>query len=312
MSLTRGSDLLYDIRDMNQEVLRSVEKTHRDLEAHDKSSHKPKEPEVQAHPSGNSQGRVDNSAQPANDTLSQGLRDMESMSKEIEHIRSLLTESRISSSPNPVPSSAPSTPALSRDISDFSVLSSSQETTASSVSSSQSNPQPGSHSAREVDILAEHPLLHFKENRVRLIEHTFNLSNAPPQFQFVVALLFIQRTSKSKHQLACQRASECLATYPTPEALSKAFPEDLVQYFIGIGLHNTKPDQLIKLAQGYVADPPQRGRLRSKSGVPQSEISHLPQIGKVSVEPWLVYWCGRTDVVTQDKTLLAYMALMRT
>ena len=125
------------------------------------------------------------------------------------------------------------------------------------------------------------------------------------QFQFLIAIIFTQRTSRQ--DLACQRASECLAAYPTPEALSQVLPEALSQYFGGIGLQKVKPPQLIKLAQAYVKDPPEQGRLRSKAGCPQSEISHLPQIGLSSVNAWLIYCCERVDIVTPDKILLEYM-----
>jgi endonuclease III len=135
-------------------------------------------------------------------------------------------------------------------------------------------------------------------------------SDAYVQFQFLIAMIFTQRAS-NRH-LACQRASECLAAYPTPEALSKASREALSRYFTGIGLHNVKPPQLIKLAQAYVKDPPEQGRLRSKDNYPESEISHLPQIGPSSINAWLVYCCERVDVVTEDKTLLGYMEHLRT
>lgn len=131
-------------------------------------------------------------------------------------------------------------------------------------------------------------------------------SNVPAQFQFLIATIFTQR-AENKHQLACQRASECLAAYPTPELLSKALPEALGQYFGGIGLQNQKPRYLISLAQAYIRDPPKKGRLRSKANCPRSEISHLPQIGPKAINSWLVYCCGRTDIDTLDKTLLGYI-----
>jgi hypothetical protein len=77
-------------------------------------------------------------------------------------------------------------------------------------------------------------------------------------------------------------------------------------------LQNVKPPQLIKLAQAYVKDPPKQGIVRSKAKCPPSEISHLPQIGPLSVDAWLVYCCGKTDIVTKDKTLLKYMEHMKT
>ncbi|KAF1965073.1 hypothetical protein BU23DRAFT_561405 [Bimuria novae-zelandiae CBS 107.79] len=246
------SDLIYDIRDTNREILRSVEKTNRNLETCDRSLHKV------------------------------------AQQSEVQHITDLLTETRIS----PSPTSIPSTPTLSREVSDISVIKSSQETTATSISSSSSIPLSVSQNARQADIVSRHPLLQFKGN----------------QFQFLVALIFIQRTNKQC--LACQRASECLVAYPTSEALSRASSEALSAYFGGIGLQNTKPLQLTKLAQAYLKDPPKQGRLRSKAKnpqCPQSEISHLPQIGQMSVNAWLVYCCERTDVVTDDKPLLEYM-----
>jgi endonuclease III len=136
-------------------------------------------------------------------------------------------------------------------------------------------------------------------------------SDVSLQFHFLVAIIFTQCASKQLH-LACQRASECLAAYPTPEALSKALPEDLIQYFGGIGRQRVKSPQLIKLAQAYVKDPPVPGRLRSGAKCPRSEISHLPQIGPVSVNAWLVYYCERMDIVTLDKTQLEYMEHLKT
>ncbi|KAF1955050.1 hypothetical protein CC80DRAFT_493395 [Byssothecium circinans] len=285
------SDLLYDIRDTSQEVLKSVEKTNRNLETHDRNFHKAtQQPEIQPETTNNSKGRVETSVQPASDASSEGLTDIKIVAKKLEHITNLLTETRISSSPT----SIPSTPALSREVSDISIINSSQETTASSISSSPGIPRSVSQNARQANIVSEHPLLQFKAN----------------QFHFLIAIIFTQRTNKQR--LACQRASECLAAYPTPEALSKASPEALSQYFGGIGLQKVKPPQLIKLAQAYVKDPPKQGRLRWKAKGPQSEISHLPQIGQLSVDAWLVYCCERTDIVTQDKTLLEYMEYLKT
>ncbi|EMD87218.1 hypothetical protein COCC4DRAFT_34436 [Bipolaris maydis ATCC 48331] len=279
------SDLLYDLHDMNQEVLKSVEKTSKNLETYDRQCYKVKQEfEVQSETTNNSSDRGESPAQLANDTSSQGLADIKIIAKELEHIKDLLAETKISSSPT----SLPSTPALSREVSDISVMSSSQETTASSISSSQTVPRSISQNAQQANITSKYPLLQFKDN----------------QFRFLVATIFIQRTTQ---HVACQRASECLAVYPTPEALSKASPEALEQYFIGIGLHKAKPPQLIKLAQAYIKDPPQQGRLRSKATCPQSEISHLPHIGPVSINVWLVYCCERVDIVTNDTKLLEYI-----
>ncbi|EUC36329.1 hypothetical protein COCCADRAFT_34322 [Bipolaris zeicola 26-R-13] len=170
------SDLLYDIRDMNQEVLRSVEKTSKNLETYDRNFHKVKQEfKVQTETMNDSDSREEASVQLANDISSRGLEDIKTIAKEPEHIKELLTETRISSSP----ASLQSTPVLSREASDFSVMSSSQETTASSISSSQSIPPSVRQNARKADMASKHPLLQFKDN----------------QFQFLVAIIFTQRTN---------------------------------------------------------------------------------------------------------------------
>lgn len=99
---------------------------------------------------------------------SEGLTDVKIVAKKLEHITDLLTESRISYSPI----SSPSTLALSREVSDISVMNSSQETTASNILSWRSNPWAVSQNARQANITSEHPLLQFKDNQVRLSVHT--------------------------------------------------------------------------------------------------------------------------------------------
>ncbi|KAH7396977.1 hypothetical protein DE146DRAFT_720617 [Phaeosphaeria sp. MPI-PUGE-AT-0046c] len=171
------SDLLYDIRDLNQEVLRSVEKTSRNLETHDRNSDKvTQNPEVQAEATNASGDRVKALVQLASDTPSEGLNDISIIAKKLEHIEGLLMETRISSSP----SSLPSTPALSYGVSDITVMNLSQGTTASNIPSSRSGPRSGSENARLATIASEHPLLRFKDD----------------QFQFLVAIIFTQRTIK--------------------------------------------------------------------------------------------------------------------
>lgn len=279
--LTLNSDLLYDIHDINKEVLRSVEKTNKDLETYDRKFQEiMQQPEVRIENTNESTKIVQASAELGSE-ISEGLTDIKIIEKELDNITDLLTEARISSSPI----SQSSTIALSCEGNDNSSLKSSQE------------------------ITSEHPLLQFKSNQVRLVCICICPSDLSLQFQFLIAIIFTQRT---KNQLrACQRASECLAAYPTPEAFAKALPGALSQYFSGLGLQNTKPLQLIKLAQAYIKNPPEQGRMRSKANCPQSEISHLPQIGQASVNSWLVYYCERTDITTEDETLVNYMEYLK-
>ncbi|KAF2177478.1 hypothetical protein K469DRAFT_732436 [Zopfia rhizophila CBS 207.26] len=122
------NDLLYNICDTNQEVLRSVKKINRNLETYNRNFHK---------------SRVETSVQLVSDILSEGLTDIKIMAKKLEHITDLLTEIRILS----LLTLILSTPALSREVSDISVMNSSQETTASSISSSPSIPWSVSQNA---------------------------------------------------------------------------------------------------------------------------------------------------------------------
>lgn len=127
-----------------------------------------KKSEVQEETTNNSRAKVEPLVRLASDISSEGLTDIEIVAKKLEHITDLLTETRISSSLT----SLPSTPALSREVSDLSVMNSSQETTASSITSSRSIPRSASQDARQANIASEHPLLQFKDNQVRLSAHT--------------------------------------------------------------------------------------------------------------------------------------------
>lgn len=153
---------------MNQEVLRSIENTSGNLETHDRNSHKVTQKSmVQEETTDNSRGKAEALVPPASDTSSEGLTNVEIAAKNLEHTTGLLMETGISSSP----ALLPSTPALSREVSDISVISSSQETTASSISSSQSIPPSVSQDAQKANIASKHPLLQFKDNQVRPSTH---------------------------------------------------------------------------------------------------------------------------------------------
>ncbi|KAF9735876.1 hypothetical protein PMIN01_05791 [Paraphaeosphaeria minitans] len=286
------SDIVYDIRATNQKILRTVEKTNKDLETHDRSIHNVAQRlQNQARTTNRTMHTIEHSVQQASDNSPEELTNIKLVEKQLERITELLTETKIS----PSPSSTPSTPALSPEVSDFSVVSS-QETIATSVTSSPSISRSVSQNPQPADITSKHPLLQFKEN----------------QFHFLVACIFTQRSRNQK--LACQRASECLAACPTPTALSQASEPFLSQYFGGIGLQNIKPPRLIALAQAYIGDPPIQGVLRSKpnrGSCPESDITHLPWIGEQSVKTWWVYCCERTDVATQEKPLLEYMGYLK-
>ncbi|KAF2442462.1 hypothetical protein P171DRAFT_364766 [Karstenula rhodostoma CBS 690.94] len=172
------SDLFYDICDTNQKILRTVEKTNIDLETHDKSVHNvAQQLHNQARTTNHTMDTIGQSVHLASDNSSEGLTNIKLVEKQLERITDLLTETKIS----PSPSSMPSTPALSREISDVSVVSS-QETTATSVMSSPSMSRSASRNPRAVDIKSEHPLLQFKNT----------------QFHFLVACIFTQRSRSQK------------------------------------------------------------------------------------------------------------------
>jgi hypothetical protein len=109
-------------------------------------------------------GKIQHTVQMASDNSSEGLTNIKIVEQQLERITDLLTETKIS----PSSSSVPPTPALSREVSDISAVSS-QDTTSSSVTSSPSVSRSVSQNPRPADIISEHPLLQFKEAQVRLI-----------------------------------------------------------------------------------------------------------------------------------------------
>lgn len=154
------------MHDTSQEVLRSVEKTSKDLETFDRSFQKVMQySEVQTESTNESRGSVQASAE-LKDETSGGLTDIKIVEKKLEHITDLLMESRISSPPT-----SPSTIASSCEVSAISVMNSPQETATSNILSRRSNPSALSQDARQANIMSEHPLLQFKNNQVRSNVH---------------------------------------------------------------------------------------------------------------------------------------------
>jgi hypothetical protein len=152
---------------MNQEVLRSVKQTSRNLETYDTNVHRVMEnSEVQAETAKDSRGG-EPFAQLASDNSFEGLTDIGIVAKKLEHITELLTETKISSSTT----SSPSPPGLSCESSNISVMNASQETTAGSILSSQSIAPSEFRNTQQANIASKYPLLQFRNNQVRPIAH---------------------------------------------------------------------------------------------------------------------------------------------
>lgn len=152
---------------MNQEVLKTVKQTSRNLETNDRNVHRVMEKsEVQAEATEDLRGG-EPFAQSASDNSFEGLTDIGIVAKKLEHIPELLTETKISSSIT----SSPSTPGLSCESSDVSVMNASQETTASSLLSLQSIVPSELRNTQQANIASQYPLLRFKDNQVRPIAH---------------------------------------------------------------------------------------------------------------------------------------------
>ncbi len=155
---------------MNQEVLKSVEKSGRQLEMHGSNlCNVTQQSGAQMGIATNSNSALKTAAHLANDSSSATLTDIETVARKLEHITDLLTETRMSSSLT----STPSTVETTSDVSSIVGIDSSRETTRSSISDSGTVPNSAAQKAQRPDINEEHPLLQFKDNNVRL--HTYKL-----------------------------------------------------------------------------------------------------------------------------------------
>ena len=152
---------------MNKEVLKTVKQTNRNLETHGGNVHRVMgKSEAQAEATEDLRGG-EPFAPSASDDSFEGLTDIGIVAKKLEHITELLTETKISSSTT----SSPSTPGLSCESSDISVMNASQKTTASSLLSLQSIAPSELRNTQQANIASQYPLLKFRDNQVRPIAH---------------------------------------------------------------------------------------------------------------------------------------------
>lgn len=91
-----------------------------------------------------------------------------------------------------------------------------------------------------------------------------------------------------------------MASYPTPEALSRAEPEDLHAALQPLGLWRRRAVTLTKLAARWLEVDPACVKIES-----------LPGCGKYAADSWAIFVDGRTDVDPTDGKLTWYLQQLR-
>jgi endonuclease III len=123
----------------------------------------------------------------------------------------------------------------------------------------------------------------------------------------VQAILWNQTTAKAGRPVLFK----LLCTYPTPEALAQAEPEDVLAIIRCLGLQKIRSERLVKLAQVWVASPPCPSRRYGIRNYPSSgdnhdtrtgelldvddirpgwEVAHLPGIGAYALDSYRIFY----------------------
>lgn len=93
-----------------------------------------------------------------------------------------------------------------------------------------------------------------------------------------------------------------LSSYPTPESLAQAQPEDLHDVLRPLGLWRRRSVTLVRMAQGWLLGSGPRGTM---------DIYRLPGCGKYAADSWAIFVEGRTDVEPTDGKLSWYLRQLR-
>jgi methyl-CpG-binding domain protein 4 len=118
-------------------------------------------------------------------------------------------------------------------------------------------------------------------------------------FWMLVACSLVNLTTWSQ---ARPVLDELLLTYPTPERLAEARPEDLHGVLRPLGLWRRRAISLVRMAQGWLLGTGPRGTM---------DITRLPGCGKYAADSWAIFVEGRTDVEPTDGKLSWYLRQLR-
>lgn len=126
-------------------------------------------------------------------------------------------------------------------------------------------------------------------------------------FRLLIAVTFLNKT---RGKVALPVCYELFRRYPTPEDLAKADSVELGVQIHQLGLQNQRATRMIKLAQMWVENPPQKGQRYRKLHYPNKddgkdikadesisdddprvawEIAHLPGAGAYAIDSWRIF-----------------------
>jgi len=126
-------------------------------------------------------------------------------------------------------------------------------------------------------------------------------------FRLLIAVTFLNKT---RGKVALPVCYDLFERYPTPEDLANANPGELGFLIRGLGLQNQRGARMIKLAQMWVENPPQKGQRYRKLHYPGKddgkdvkhnetisdddprvawEIAHLPGAGAYALDSWRIF-----------------------
>lgn len=92
-------------------------------------------------------------------------------------------------------------------------------------------------------------------------------------FRLLIAVTFLNKTAGRSAVPIFEKVME---RYPTPEDLAAADIKDLSEMIHNLGLQNQRAKKLIKIAETWLAEPPQKGKLfRAKDYPSKGDSSHL-------------------------------------
>lgn len=116
-------------------------------------------------------------------------------------------------------------------------------------------------------------------------------------FWMLVACSLVNLTTWRQARPALDRL---MADYPTPEALSRARPDDLHDALRPLGLWRRRAVSLVRLAARWLEVDPAHVKIES-----------LPGCGKYAADSWAIFVEGRTDVDPTDGKLTWYLQQLR-
>ncbi|KAH9941494.1 DNA glycosylase [Amylocystis lapponica] len=150
---------------------------------------------------------------------------------------------------------------------------------------------------------------------------------AHDHWKVLIAVSLLNKTA-GKH--AVPAFFSIVDMWPTPQAMSEAFPDALENVIKHLGLGKSRSHRIIALSQAYLSDPPTPARLRPskcylnvrvqadddelssivRRRYPPTPVSHLPGSGPYALDSYRIF-CNTHDewkaVMPNDKELVKYL-----